>query len=127
MSDVAVHVPAPRTVPSAPKWVNSPVAETAFGDPSNQEPSSTVTATWSPLAAVPKLSSSATSRNVSELCAACAAGAPARAATNTRTGAIQRLMVPPLRTCARNDRLGGHRDRGDRGDGEGAASPDHPR
>src|SRR5213593_1156411 len=127
MSDVAVHVPAPRTVPSAPKWVNSPVAETAFGDPSNQEPSSTVTATWSPLAAVPKLSSSATNRNVSELCAACAAGAPARAATNTRTGAIQRLMVPPSVHARGTIVSTGIGTGGDRGDGEGAASPDHPR
>src|SRR5205823_7368404 len=124
MRDVAVQVPAPRTLPSASKCVNSPVAETAFGDPSNQEPSSTVTATWSPLAAVPMLSASATSRNLSELCAACATGALAKAAMNTRTGAIHRLIVfLPSLAGMRDPCLGGHRDGGDRGDGEGLASP----
>src|SRR5438445_7542913 len=113
MSDVADQVPAPRTEPSAPTWVNSPVADTDLGDASNHEPSSTVTATWSPLAAVPKFSSSAIRRNVSVLCAAWAAGVAANAATATSMGAIHRLMVPSLFGAGmRAPGLGGHRDPG---------------
>src|SRR5438132_8000877 len=94
MRVVAVHVPAARTLPSGPKCVNSPVTDKDFGEASNHDPSSTVTATWSPLAAVPLFSSSAISRKVSGLCAAQAGGIIAKAARATSIGAIHRLMFP---------------------------------